>query len=533
MLAAALLVLAADPLATLAEPELSVPDLGARYAAAAGEPVEVLPALKRRAVAVFVKREPWERVLALAGEAGGFRLARKDGRLRLETTRFFDLATLQKAAEKGLAPYAQPVDDVRKGFPAYLEADRATDEGRGKPTEVRARLAARRKSLLAASSPERLVLARYLKRGGTLPLGKTVAVRFADYVPPAEFAAWDLGNEGLRAPTIAAFRLGDREVEIGLNLEAETEGRLPGFHPLTLPISAASSYTEGGFDRTDLPDPAGSVPWAKAPAPPRPLGVYRVSDVLGWIHAATGRPCVGTAVRIGLPKLEENLPSALRTGPVRLAVRDGAYLATSAYGDGLWPADLEPLESQRTPTLASVAAYFANASPVWDALLSTEYGIVAARDATMLREGLPLLRLLGRATPAGLATLRTGGRVVPAQLDLATAEALSRFLIEDAAPQRAARRAGGGRAVVTAEFRTSEVLLLRNGEGFATSIDAKFVCEHPEVPGKYFADFAPYGVGVEESATLTVADLDGKPDGTRASVVRRTGDLPKAKEPGR
>ena len=487
-----ILALLAPPTVTLSEVEIGLPQLVAKYAEAIGEPVVVLPSVERRAVAVFAKNEPWERVITLAGKATGFRIARKDGKLRAEATQFPNLESLQREANQRLRAFALPPADAVTAYPSH---DRP----------------------ISASSPHRLVLARYLKRGGVLPLGKTVLVPFADYVAPREFAVFNRTGESRPVPERVAFRLDDGEVTVALD-PASLAG-IPFENPISLPLIPASK--ESAEARASALQ---EVKWTSVAAPPigRFWG-YRIGDVLGWMHRASGKLCVGAAPRVGLPRgLNENLVDALLNGPVRASAEEDAFLITTAYGDGFWPRDLDPMENEKSPTLAGLAAFSTGVSPLWDALLGREYGFVASQHSVAFN-ALPLLRMLGRATPEGMVRFRRGEPVALGSLDVGTADALWRLLIEDASPAKAILRSARLQPVVTLDFSEEDAVILSTEAGQTGPFATRHLTTYPDILRGFPAEFIYRQTGVIEGVWMTVADFEDQPDAFGTSVIRVTG----------
>ena len=503
---------------TLAETEIAVPKLAGLYAQAVGEPVQVLPAVERRAVAVFVKNEPWERVMSLAGEAAGFRLVRVKDRLRIEPTRRFDLESLQNDLTRRARRYANPPTDVKSGFARYLALDGALDREQARPQcdpERLAELTRAREEVSGASSPQRLLFARYLKRGGQVPLGKTVLLRFNDYVSDRDFAAYDLGEEHPPVPRYAAFRCDDTTIDI--ELEGEQSVDLWRTWSTQLDVSPAEETTK------ETRDALAGVKWTRVPAPVYgALGGYTIGDVVGWMHRLTDRPAVGAAPRIGLPRLDENLVDALIHGPVRIHTSGDAFVATTAFGDGLWPQDMERLEEIKTPTIASLAAACADAPPIWDALLAREYGQIASRFRVDLNSSLSVLRFLGGIPPTLLTRLRTEERIAVRSLDEPAGSAVQAFLIEDTTPKKAIKRAMSGLFTIAPSFGESKVTVFSTETGWETSFDDRTLVEHPDARQGLPSEFVWEAPGVSEWFRIQIGD-ESNADAEGVSITRATG----------
>ncbi|RYG76337.1 hypothetical protein EON77_10485 [bacterium] len=206
--------------------------------------------------------------MALAGEAAGFAIERRGSDLHLKSTRSFSLETLEREAMARTAPYKTLPADVLTALPAYLAADGVLDRELARKPRDPARVAearSRREALIGVSSPQRLVLARFLARGGTLPVGRTVLVRFGDYVKPREYGIYSTWTEEKPVPQFAAFRANDQEIEIALDPAAIDRTLYAWAEPLPI-APEARDKTEEKERATTLRDLA-AVPWTKTAHP--------------------------------------------------------------------------------------------------------------------------------------------------------------------------------------------------------------------------------------------------------------------------
>lgn len=390
------------PIATLAERELSLPDLAYRYATAIGEPIEVSPAVEHRAVAIYADRRPWEEIIAVASEACGFQIVREREKLRMKSTRSYSTTGLELELNATIKAMLPVPASVREMYEARQEVLHAPTE------ERRAEILATTESVAA---PANLVAARLLAKGVRFPLGRTMV--FEDVpLSHADDAVFGADKKIARFTRVrAAFNLTEDRLTGAVDFldgERFVTTRRNSLDLLPRAKEAANSPSMQLLR---------SVPWGTSPEPT--VRDPAIGDLLEWWHRCTGETTAGPAVRISIGTANYNAISVSSIDMTTSAVDRGftfsrtkaGIVAHSEWGDGVWPHDFLSLERSKRPNLAAFVRFAGSDRSLWNYLQANPRNGVVIR--TM--PGAPdlewnHLRLLGELAPADYLALLSSRR---------------------------------------------------------------------------------------------------------------------------